>query len=600
MTHLERLQEHLRAISCDAFIIPSTDEYLSEFARPFNRRLEWATGFSGSTGSAVVLQRHAAIFLDGRYKAQGVRDTEGLNVEVLGAGETALRQWLGEHLRSGQVLALDTRMQTYPDVQALRDFASMRGIGVTDLKVNPIDELWVEGRPRAISSTVIDYPLRYAGASADEKCTRLREHMKETGEDLHILADPEDVAWLLNVRTHDSRTAEPNGWHTLPIPLSRVLIDVNGRICWFIERSRLEPALSARLSPSITVLEPARFEPLLKEYAQGRTFGANLARTPYRFAMIAAQAGTPKDDPVVAHWRWVKHANEIAGAREGHFLDGQAVIRFLAWLQRTVPERLVTEMDAARKLAEFRAELPGYEGLSMPLMSASGVSGAMPHYVPGENSNRRLNDHPIYWMDSGGQYFGCSTDNTVCIVLGNPEPKHVRVHTLVVKGLIALSRACFPVGIYSNQLDTFARQALWQDGLDYQHGTGHGVGSFMNIHEGPLIHKVPGGYRAVPMQAGMIVSNEPAYYADGDFGIRVETHMLTVPSKHEGFLEFETLSRLPMDPRLIDRSLLTTVERRWLADYHTRIYQGYRAHLDPQTEQWLGQVVRCYAEPADH
>lgn len=598
MSHLTRLQERLRAMQCDAFLIPSTDEYLSEFTQPFTRRLEWVTGFHGSTGMAVVLKERAAIFLDGRYKTQGVRDTEGLKIEVLGAGEAAVRQWLDEHLQPGQVLALDTRLQPYPDVQGLREFALRRGFKLLDFEVNPIDELWGAKRPAAPDSQIVDYPLRYAGLSAGEKCAQLRQRMEERGEDLHIVADPEDVAWLLNVRTHDSRNTQPNGWHVLPIPLGRALIELKGGVFWFIEESRLEPALAARLRGMVTVLEPSRFEPFLREQARGKTVGANLARTPHRFAMIAVESGTLQDDPVIAHRRWVKHANEIAGAREGHFLDGQAVIRFLAWLQRTVPERTVTERDAARQLTEFRAELPGYEGLSMPLMSASGSSGAMAHYVPTEQSNRRLNDHPIYWMDSGGQYFGCSTDNTVCMAVGEPEARHVRCHTLVVKGLIALSRVRFPVGTHSNQLDGFARHALWQEGLDYAHGTGHGVGSFMNIHEGPAIQKVPSGYRVVPMQAGMIVSNEPAYYAEGDFGIRVETHMVAVPSKYDGFLEFETLSRLPIDPRLIEPSLLTAPERRWLADYHAHIHEGYRDRLDLATADWLRDVARFYADQA--
>jgi Xaa-Pro aminopeptidase len=236
--------------------------------------------------------------------------------------------------------------------------------------------------------------------------------------------------------------------------------------------------------------------------------------------------------------------------------------------------------------------------MSMPLMSASGPNGAMAHYVPSMASNRILNDHPIYWMDSGGQYYGCSTDNTVCVALSEPAPRHVLAHTLVVKGYIALTLARFPAGTYSTQLDTFARQFLWQAGMDYRHGTGHGVGNFMNIHEGPSIRQEIHFPKVAPMEAGMIVSNEPGYYAEGDFGVRVESHLVTVQSPYSGFLEFEVLSRLPLDPRLVDECLLTSAEKKWLADYHVRIAAGYNGCFDKQTAAWFQNITASFAAMA--
>jgi Xaa-Pro aminopeptidase len=222
----------------------------------------------------------------------------------------------------------------------------------------------------------------------------------------------------------------------------------------------------------------------------------------------------------------------------------------------------------------------------------------MPHYVPSDFSNRKLNDHPIYWMDSGGQYYGCSTDNTVCLAVGRPEARHVRAHTLVVKGYVALTLARFPRGTMSTQLDSFARQFLWQEGMDYRCGTGHGVGNFMNIHEGPHIVKEIDRPMVAPIEAGMIITNEPGYYVDGDFGIRVESHMVAVESKYEGFLEFETLSRLPIDPKLVDGSLLTGVEKRWLAEYHVAIANGYNGCFDEETTKWLQEIVDSYVAMA--
>jgi len=607
VSNLSRLQNELRVLGCHGLLIPSTDEYLSEFAQPFTRRLGWATGFAGSTGLAIVLQDRAALSLDGRYTAQGKRDTAPLGIEIIDASESSRQRWLSTHLLPGQRLGIDTRLQSYQDIERTLTFAAQHGIEIVQLAQNPIDVLWGAERPPAPAVPVNDYPTHFAGAPATQKCSQLREWLTASGMDCHLLADPEDVAWLLNVRTDESLRTNSEGWHIVPAPLSRVLVEATGKVFWFIERARLEPQLAARLrgggaaggaASDVEVIDPTRFESFLKERVAGKVVGANLLRTPHRFAAIAAAVGTLKNDPVVAQRRWIKHPNEVERAREGHHLDGRAVIRFLAWVQRTVGERTITELDAARKLTEFRTELSEYRGLSMPLMSASGASGAMAHYVPSEHSNRRLNDHPIYWMDSGGQYHGCSTDNTVCIAVGKPEPRHIRAHTLVVKGFIALTTACFPAGIYSTQLDSFARRYLWQEGLDYGHGTGHGVGNYMNIHEGPYIRKEPIHPMAAPLQAGMIVSNEPAYYQDGDFGIRVESHLAVVPSKHAGFLEFETLSRLPIDPRLIDASLLTPEEKRWLAEYHVQIRAGYQGCFDAPTAEWLQGIVTTYVEMA--
>ena len=597
MRRLERLQEQLRAMNCDAMLIPSTDEYLSEFTQPFARRLEWITGFRGSMGTAVVMQDRAALFLDGRYRAQGERESAAHGIEIQRAGERALHEWLATHLRRGQRLATDGRLQSYPEIERLRTFAATRGIETMDLAENPIDELWGTERPAEPVARVIDYPIAFAGLSAAEKCTQLAEWLTARGDDLHLIADPEDVAWLINVRIDEGRN-DPisTSSHVVPVPLSRVLVEAIGEVYWFIEPSRLEPNLRDRLAGSVEILEPCRFEAFLADRLSGKVISANVRRTPHRFAALAARLGTLRDDPVVSHRRWQKHPTEIQRAREGHRRDGLAVIRFMAWLQRTIREQAVTEIEASQQLTELRKELPEYRGNSMPMMSASGPNSALPHYVPSDDTNSVLNDHPIYWMDSGGQYYGCSTDNTLCMALGEPESRHIQAHTLVVKGFIALARARFPVGLPSTQLDSFARQYLWQHGMDYDHGTGHGVGNFMNIHEGPAIRKNSDFPTVAPMVEGMIVSNEPAFYREGEFGIRIESHLATVRSAHEGFLEFETLSRLPIDPRLIDASLLTVEEKRWLADYHQRIQAGYECCFDDETTQWLRGIVEVYLD----
>lgn len=597
MTNLARLQLRLAELEYGGIIVPSTDEYLSEYVHPSARRLEWATGFRGSTGLALVVPKAAALFVDGRYTEQAKRDTRGTGIQVLSLDEPSRNKWLTTYLR-GCRLALDTRMQSYIDVERILTVAAAHNIHIVPIERNVIDDLWRDDRPPGERGTVIDYPTSFAGAPALEKCNELRGWLSSNDFDCYLMADPEEVAWLLNVRTDEENDAIDKHWHIVPRPTSRALVEAQGAVLWFVDRAKLEPALLARLNGAVEITDPMEFERNLEERLRGKRVAANLRRTPYRYGAIAARVGTLRDEVAISRRRWRKHANEIQRAREGHYLDGQAVIRFLAWLARAVKESTVTEIDAARKLTELRRQLAGYRGISMPVHSASGPNGALAHYTPSEETNRKINDHPIYWMDSGGQYFGCSTDNTVCLAVGTPEPRQIRAHTLVVKGFIAMALARFPVGIYSTQLDTLARQYLWQEGLDYGHGTGHGVGNFMNIHEGPYIRKEPHHPLVAPMEAGMIVSNEPGYYAAGDFGVRIESHLLVVQAKSDGFLEFETISRLPIDPALVDAALLTAGEKRWLADYHAWIANGYKGCFDQQTACWLGRIADFYASVA--
>jgi Xaa-Pro aminopeptidase len=309
---------------------------------------------------------------------------------------------------------------------------------------------------------------------------------------------------------------------------------------------------------------------------------------------IVEEVGRVVDDNIVARSRWRKHPNEIEGARRAHIADATAVINFMAWLARTVPRERVSELDAARKLEALRRENAAYKGPSMPLMSASGPNGSLPHYVPSSRTDRLLNDHPIYWMDSGGQYLGGTTDNTITLAVKEPEPKHIAAHTAVLKGYIALATATVPVGIYGFALEVFARQPLWREGMDYATGTGHGVGNYMNIHEGPYLSREPSPLTTAPIEADMILTNEPGYYAVDDFGFRIESHMVSVAARFAGFLQFETLSRFPIDPQLVDFSRLTPTESRWLTDYHRAVWRDVSPLLDGPAFAWLRELVAKY------
>lgn len=596
MNHLSDIQNWLRSSHLAGLVIPSTDEFLSEFAPPANRRLSWATGFRGSTGLAVVLRDVAALFLDGRYRLQAAADTEGATIAIEPATLASRHAWLKRSLVPHARLGLDPWLHSAPDVAEWRRLTAELDFELEMLVDNPIDQLWSDGRPSQHRPLIVDYAIDYAGETYQAKCTDLIEHIKETGLKALLVADPEDVSWLLNVRAADEALrTRVDEWHIVPSCTSRALLRQDGTITWFVDEERLSSNVVARGRTLVAIEPPERLDAALRDAARLGPVGADLHRTPAVLIAMIEDGGKVCADDTVARRRWRKHAAELRSARRVHSIDSVAVVRFMAWLTQTVPERTVSEIEAAEMLEALRAEHPDYKGPSEPFISASGPSGAEPHYVPRRHACRRLNDHPIFLMDSGGQYFGGTTDNTFTLALGTPEAKHVLAHTLVLKGNIALATARFPVGTHAFRLDSIARRALWHEGMDYASGTGHGVGNYLNIHEGPVIRPEPRPIASVPLEAGMIVTNEPGYYADGDFGVRIESHMIVVASRHPNFLEFETISRLPIDPRLVDFERLSLSERRWLASYHRTVLHDLEPLLDASCAAWLRELVRTFS-----
>jgi Xaa-Pro aminopeptidase len=591
---LREVQSWLRRSALAGLVIPSTDEFLSEFAPPSNRRLRWVSGFRGSTGTAVILRDAAVLFLDSRYLLQGAQDTQGAPIAIEPSSWASRRAWLEHHVARGARLGMDPWLHSIPDLALWRNLVRELGFELEPLPSNPIDQLWLSTRPAEHRPRIVDYPVCHAGESYQAKCAALIEHMGVARLDAFLLADPEDVSWLLNVRAAGAAFEMPVcDWHVVPSCTSRAIAWRGGKVTWFVDRERLAPEVVARGSDVVEIAPPEAFIETLRHAARSGRVGADLRRTPAVLGAIIEPSKMYEDD-AVGRRRWRKHPSEVQGARLAHIIDAAAVIRFAAWLGRTVRERNVNELEAAEALAAFRAQHPACKGPSMPLMSASGPSGAQPHYVPRRESSRALNAHPIFWIDSGGQYPGGTTDNTITLALGEPEPKHVFAHTVVLQGFIALATACFPAGTHATRVDTLARQALWREGMDYEHGTGHGVGNHLNIHEGPLLSRDPGPLSMIALEPGMILSNEPAYYAPGDFGVRIESHLVVIESRHPRFLQFETISRLPIDPRLVDFGRLSPAERRWLADYHARVLEDVEPLLDAPAALWLRALVESF------
>ncbi|GFE79660.1 Xaa-Pro aminopeptidase [Steroidobacter agaridevorans] len=600
MSNVRKLQAWLRDASLTGLVASTADEFLSEFSPPANRRLRWLTGFRGSTGTAIVLQETAALFLDGRYQLQAVSDTKEEAIAIESSKPASMRAWLEKSLPAGARLGLDPFLHSWTELTQWQKLAAEVGFELQMLSRNPIDELWTQGRPAPHEPRVVDYPISFAGDSCRAKRLELAECLRQSGLKTLLVADPEDVSWLLNVRASDESVKTGVGeWHIVPVCPSRALLSDDGTVRWFVNEELLDGGVMGEERSGVTTVAPQKLAEELQAAAREGTIGADLRRTPAALVTIIEESRAPVDETSVSRRRWVKHEVELDGARRAHLVDSAAVVRFMAWMARTVPERAVTEFEAAEMLEKLREEHPSYKGASMPLMSASGPSGAQPHYVPRREASRRLNDHPVYWMDSGGHYPGGTTDNTITLSFGPPEPKHVLAHTLVLKGYIALATTRAPRGTLAYRLDTITREALWREGMDYGHSTGHGVGNCLNIHEGPLLGSEAGPTSAIALEPGMIVTNEPAYYATGDFGIRIESHLIVVPSHLENFLEFETISRLPIDPRLVDFGRLSSAERQWLADYHRVVQNDLEPLIDVSSLAWLRTWVDTYISAAE-
>ncbi|TQV69873.1 aminopeptidase P family protein [Exilibacterium tricleocarpae] len=579
------LQRWLRDNALQGLLIPSSDEYQNEYVPACARRLHWATGFSGSAGRALVLQDSAALFVDGRYTAQARQQVPVGRIEVLGHQPEVLEQWLDTHLEPDSVVGFDPQLQTLAEVKTLRKQLCGVKSRLSALPANPIDELWCQ-RPDAVATPVALYPLEYAGTSSAEKRSGLGNRMAELGLDYYLATAPEEVAWLLNIRAWDLAT--------VPVPLSYALLARSGEVQWFIEAERVPPLVESgdHFGDGVAVQPPAAVASVLDGLGAGSVIGLNLKRTPYYLAQRIDKLGGLIDTDLVEMEKAKKNPREIYGALAAQKHDCLAVIKFLSWLETTVAERSLTELDAADKITRIRRECAAFLGVSFEPISASGPNSALAHYRVSERTNRVLNDEAIYLIDSGGQYYGGTTDITRTVALYTPSRQQKRAYTLVLKGHIALAMCRFPAGTSGSQLDVLARQHLWQQGMDYGHGTGHGVGSYLSVHEGPAaIRPAPS---ATPLCEGMILSNEPGYYEEGSYGIRIENLVVVKKSALDGFLEFDTISHVPMDHRLLDFSLLTEQEKGWLKRYHCEIKTRFPPELDDVEKQWLADAIEPF------
>jgi Xaa-Pro aminopeptidase len=598
---VKALRARFQRLGIDAFIVPNTDEFQSEYVPASEQRLRWLTGFSGSAGNAVIGFKRAAFVTDGRYTLQAAGEIDTDVLEIVKTPETSLTDWIISAIGAGSRVGFDPWLHAVGQVEAMSEAFRRDKIKLKPIASNPIDSIWPRrrpDRPAKPSGLIVPQPVAYTGRSAEEKIAELQATLKADNQLATVLTASDSIAWLLNIRGSDV----PHN----PIVLAYAIVPQSGPAELFVDPAKLGPEAKAHLSRLVRVSPPAAFAARLKFYATPERSGQGRSRTskpakvsPVRidptatsYAIVRRLGGRRRvihaADPVKAV-KAVKTAVELEGARMAHVRDGVAVCRFLAWLDRTAPDGDIDEIGAAQHLERLRTETNELKELSFDTISGSGPNGAIVHYRVTTKTNRRLRPGELYLIDSGAQYIDGTTDVTRTVAIGRPTADMRRHYTLVLKGHIAIATARFPEGTAGGQLDSLARLALWQNGLDYDHGTGHGIGSYLCVHEGP---QSLSKRHAVALKAGMILSNEPGFYKTGAYGIRIENLLIVSPAARVAggdrpMLSLETITLAPMDRRLIDTALLIPAELAWIDTYHKRVRTTLAAKLAKADRTWL-------------
>lgn len=578
---LADLRAELRRRGLSGFIVPRADAHQGEYVPARDERLRWLTGFTGSAGQAIAMLDRAGVFVDGRYTLQAANQLDGAAFETVAIAETDVGAWLRGAAGEGDVVGFDPWLITPQQHDTYAKALEAVGATLRAEPDNPVDAVWPDQPPAPMGSAQI-HPEKFAGTPSEEKRQAVAGALSEQGVDAFVLTLPDSINWLLNIRGSDLS-------HT-PVMLADALLHADGSVDLFLDLDKLDGAVRAHLGDDVRLHATSRFLPALRDAGLTRV-GLEKASVPVIVETTLREAGadiTWMRDPCTMP-KARKNSAEQSGARAAHLRDGAAMARFLCWLDRKAGDAELKEIKVARRLEKYRHETGHLQDISFDTISAYGPNGAQPHYRVSRETNLPLSGGSLYLIDSGGQYPDGTTDITRVIAIGTPEARHRRVFTLVLRGMIAVSRALFPAGTTGVQIDAMARMPLWSAGLDFDHGTGHGVGSYLGVHEGPASLSKRG---TVALEPGMILSNEPGYYKEGDFGIRIENLLLvTPPTIPEGgereMMAFETLTLAPIDLRLVDPDLMRADEIAWLDDYHERVYDELYPVVDATTQDWL-------------
>ena len=584
--HTPLIRQAMADQALDGFLIPHEDEHQNEYLPAANDRLAWATGFTGSAGAAVILKDRAAVFVDGRYTLQVRDQVDGDLFEVRDLVEGGVPAYLREAAKPGWTIGYDARLHSPEALDRLRSAAAKAGAVLKPVETNPLDAAWGHARPAQPQAPVVPHPLDYSGEDSTAKRARVGQDLAAQGAQAAVITAPASIAWLFNIRGGDVIRS--------PLPLAQAILDADGSARLFLDPAKVTPGLVAWLGNGVRLETPDDLTNALADQA-GRRVLVDPGQTSAWFFEALASAGAETmaaADPCTLP-RACKNAVEIEGTRRAHRRDGVALTRFLHWLATEAQTSLPDEPTIVAKLEQFREATGLLQDLSFDTIAGAGPNGAIVHYRPTHRTARRIEPGSLLLVDSGAQYLDGTTDVTRTVAIGEPTLEMAERFTLVLKGHLALARVRFPEGTTGSALDILARAPLWAAGLDYDHGTGHSVGSYLGVHEGPQrISKQP---NSVALRPGMIVSNEPGYYKTGAYGIRIETLQVVTPAAEinggeRPMLGFETLTLAPIDRRLVVAGMLTDEERAQLDAYHARVLASLASLLPADVAAWLETV----------
>ncbi|MDI3336279.1 aminopeptidase P family protein [Defluviimonas aestuarii] len=583
---LAALRNEITRAGLDGFIVPRADAHQGEYVAPADERLAWLTGFTGSAGFCIVLPKIASVFIDGRYRTQVKAQVDLASYTPVPWPDIKPGSWLKEQLKSGGRIGFDPWLHTKKEIADLE--AVLEGSGITLWPGrNLVDAIWAD-QPQPPKGPVAVQPLDLAGESAEAKRIRIGAELAAAGQDAVVLTLPDSISWLLNIRGAD---IERN-----PVVQAFAILHATGRLTLFIAPEKLSDTVRAHLGPEVTLRPPSAFSAALRTLTG--PVRIDRATAPLQVARELEDAN------IVISWgpdpcllpKAKKNAAEIAGMEEAHLTDGAAMVEFLAWLDAELPGGGLTEIDVVRALEGFRRATNQLKEISFETICGTGPHGAIMHYRVTEDTNQSLRPGEIVVIDSGGQYLNGTTDITRTVAVGPVDADARAAFTRVLQGMIAISRLRWPKGIAGQHLDAIARYNLWLAGQDFDHGTGHGVGCYLSVHEGPQRLSRTGD---VVLEAGMILSNEPGYYREGAFGIRIENLVLVEDAPnlpggddHRTMLRFRTLTFAPIDRRLIDAGALTEAERAWLNAYHAEVAERIGPRVSAPARDWLGEATK--------
>jgi len=579
---LPEIRQEMKRLNIDGLLVPHDDEYLNEYTPPQFERLLWATGFSGSAGALLVTPDAAVLFIDGRYTEQARLETPAEHFEYEDLRALPPWQWLRDNPGRVSRLGYCSKLHSQDEISHIESTDHLEPLELVPLDEHPIDDLWDE-RPNSETKAPYPHAIEYSGEDSSVKRKRIGDELKRAGADVIVFSNPNATAWLLNIRGDDVP-------HT-PVALCRTVLHADGTAAAFFAGHEITEELRSHLGTDVEISDEVNFGDYLRSMgAAKKTVLVNKKVCPGFVYQALSESGATireADDPLIL-LRGIKNEVEVEGFRRAHVRDGVAMVKFLRWLEENWMKD-ISEIDAVRRLEAFRAEDDALQDISFDTISGSGPNGAIIHYRVSEASNRKLSGGELFLVDSGGQYLEGTTDITRTIALGEPDAECKDRFTRVLQGHIGLAAVKFPPDTSGYQLDILARQPLWNAGLDYAHGTGHGVGTFLGVHEGPqsIAKKAPW----VPLQPGMILSNEPGFYVEGEYGIRIENLVVVRDSAMKDMLEFETLTLTPIDKSLIEPSLMSAAEIAWLDDYHDRVWETLSPLLSESDAMWLREAT---------